>query len=161
MRILVSYAMTHFHFVNANALFCRRARRAAAPGERWRPLLPAGWQGEMSAGVGNPATDAGGTRRVESQNGRGITVNPTHINMWTMGSFTQIPAGLLKFHTRLKYVLKVALLMHKATSLPNGHEGYLYIFIIFTQVTQTNVKVQQSERKQSVQLIKHSCSRQL
>lgn len=37
------------------------------------------------------------------------------------------------------------------------HKGYLYIFIIFTQVTQMNVRVQRSERKQSVQLIKHSC----
>lgn len=38
-----------------------------------------------------------------------------------------------------------------------GHKCYLYKFIIFTQVTQMNVRVQQSERKQSVQLIKHSC----
>lgn len=34
VRITVSYATTHFQFVNADTLFCRRARRAAAPGER-------------------------------------------------------------------------------------------------------------------------------
>lgn len=52
----------------------RRARRAAAPGECRRPLLPAGGQGQVSPGGGHPATDAGGSRRVEPQNGRGTKV---------------------------------------------------------------------------------------
>lgn len=47
----------------------RRARRAAAPGERRRPLLPAGGQSQVSLGGGHPEADAGGTWRLEPQNG--------------------------------------------------------------------------------------------
>lgn len=60
-------------FVDANACPSRRARRAAAPGECRRPLVPARRQGQMSLGGGHPATDAGGPWRLEPQNGRGIT----------------------------------------------------------------------------------------
>lgn len=55
--------------VGAVLVVPREASRAAEEGEHGQASLPARRQGEVPAGHRHPARDAGGPRRLESQNG--------------------------------------------------------------------------------------------